>query len=225
MSAVLEERDLENSAVAVRDEVIVLKIIDQATYDLAADKFRAAADIEKQIKDHHAPLKKKAHETHKAICDAETKLLKPVVEAKSFLSRIIGEWDAEQERVRLLEQRRLEEQARQLAEEEALASAIDAEQNGADAEEIEAVLSSSAPVQKVTAAPTYNKSVSTRENWNAQVVSLRELVKAAAANPAYLCYLQANETALNAAARAQKSIFAVPGCKAVFQRNAIRGRQ
>jgi len=225
MSAVLEERDLEISALAVRDEVTVLKIVDQATYDLAADKFRAAANIEKQIKDHHAPLKKKAHEAHKAICDAETKLLKPVIEAKTFLSRIIGEWDTEQERIRQAEQRRLEEEARRLADEEALESAIDAEQNGADAEEIEAVLSSSAPVQKVTAAPTYNKSVSTRENWSAQVISLRELVKAAAANPAYLCYLQPNESVLNAAARSQKNVFAVPGCKAVFQRNAIRGRQ
>lgn len=216
---------LEQTALSVRDEVVVLKIVDQATYDIAADKFLAAAHIEKQIKEHHAPLKKKAHEAHKAICDAETKLLKPVIEAKTFLSRIIGEWDTEQERIRLTEQRRLEERARQIAEEEAIQSAIDAEQNGADAEEIEAVLSSSAPIQRVTAAPTYSKSISTRENWSAQVVSLRDLVKAAAANPAYLCYLQANESALNAAARSQKNLFSVPGCKATHQRAAIRGRQ
>lgn len=226
MSTVLEQdRAFEQTAITVRDEVLLIEIVDQVTYDLAAEKFRAAAQLEKEISDHYGPLKQKAHEAHKAICSAEKEMLNPVLQAKQQLSRMIGEWDAEQERVRLAEQRRLEEQARLRAEEEALDSAIDAEQNGADAEEIEAVLSSSAPIQKVSAAPTYNKSVSTRENWSAQVVSLRELVKAAAQNPAYLCYLQVNETTLGAAARSQKTLFNVPGCKAVVQRNATRGRQ
>jgi len=226
MSAVMEvetER-FEQTGISVRDEAKAIQIVDQETYDRAAEKFKAVAAIEKQIKEYHAPLKTKAHEAHKAICDAENGLLKPVQEAKQILSRIIGDWDTEQERIRREEQRRLEEAARKQTEEEALAAAIDAEQNGADAEEIEAVLTSPAPAQKVQAAPTYTKSIPTRESWSAQVVSLASLVKAAAANPAYLCYLQANESALNGAARAQKNVFSVPGCKAVVQRIATRGR-
>ena len=224
MSAAIEEVGLEQQALTIAGEAKSIEIKDQHTYDQAAEKFKAAAALEKQIVDYHAPLKQKAHEAHKAICSAENALLLPIRQAKQALSRSIGEWDQEQERLRREQQRQLEAEARKRAEEEALAAAIDAEQSGADAEEIEAVLSSPAPIQKVTASPTYTKQVPTRESWSAEVVSLPALVKAAAANPAFLCYLQANETALNAAARAQKSVLNVPGCKAVVQRIATRGR-
>lgn len=227
-AAVIETPDvqqqMEQRVISLRDQALAIQIIDQATYDQAAEKFRAVSAIEKQIVDYHAPLKQKAHEAHKAICSAENSLLLPVRQAKQVLSRSIGEWDAEQERRRREEQRRLEEEARKRAEEEALTAAVDVEQHGGDAEEVEAVLSSPAPISKVVAAPTYQKTVPTREYWSAQVVSLGALVKAAAQNPAYLCYLQANESALNAAARAQKNVFSVPGCKAVVQRTATRGR-
>lgn len=224
MSAVIEEAGLEQQALTVADEARAIQIKDQPSYDIAAEKFKAAAALEKQIVDYHAPLKQKAHEAHKAICSAENSLLLPVRQAKQVLSRLIGEWDTEQERKRQEEQRRLEDEARKRAEEEALEAAIDAEASGADADEVETVLSSPAPMQKVQAAPTYQKSIPTRENWGAEVVSLLSLVKAAAANPAYLCYLQANESALNAAARSQKNVFSIPGCKAVVQRIATRGR-
>lgn len=228
MSALPEEPQtdvLQTAAISIRDKTTTIKIVDQTTYDQAAAEFNAACHLEKQITDHYAPLKQKAHEAHKAICSAEKEMLNPVLQAKQSLSMAIGAWDTEQERIRIAEQRRLEEEARQRAEEEQLSSAVDAEQNGADSEEIETLLSSPAPVQRVTAALPYNKTVSTRENWSAQVLSLSQLVKAAAQNPAYLGYLQANETALNAAARAQKNLFNVPGCKATTQRTATRGRR
>lgn len=227
MSAVAEqpqEQQFEQSALSVRDEAKALQIVDQESYDTAASKFNGVAALEKEIIEHYKPMKTRAHEAHKAVCDAEKSMLAPVQDAKRILSRSIGAWDEEQERIRREEQRRLEDAARKKAEEEALANAIDAEQSGADEEEVEAVLSSPVPIQKVTAAPTYNKQVPTREVWSAEVVSLLALVKAAAANPAYLCYLQANESALGAAARSQKNLFSVPGCKAVVQRTAIRGR-
>jgi hypothetical protein len=225
MSAVVEEKnEFEQSALSVRDEANAIAIVDQQTYDAAAAKFNGVCALEKEITGHYAPMKEAAHKAHKAVCDAEKQILAPVQEAKRILSRSIGAWDEEQDRLRREEQRRLELEAKKRADDEALSNAIDAEQSGADAEEIEAVLSSPTPIQKVSAAPTYQKQVPTRESWSAEVVSLRELVKAAAANPAYLCYLQANETALNAAARAQKSVLNVPGCKAVVQRIATRGR-
>lgn len=218
------EAQFEQSALSVRDEAKAIQILDQNTYDAAAAKFNGVSELEREIVEHYRPMKDAAHKAHKAVCDAEKSILVPVQEAKRLLSRAIGDWDAEQERVRMEEQRRLEAEAQRRADEEKLAAAVDAEQSGADTEEVEAVLSSPVPMPKVQAAPTYNKSVPTRESWSAEVVSLLSLVKAAAANPAYLCYLQANESALNAAARAQKNVFSVPGCKAVVQRIATRGR-
>lgn len=226
MSAVVEpqETQYEQSALSIRDEAKAISIRDQQTYDQAAAKFQGVSALEREIVDHYKPMKDAAHRAHKTVCDSEKKVLAPVQEAKQILSRSIGAWDAEQERVRREEQRRLEEEARKRAEEEAIQAAIDAEQSGADEEEVETVLSTPMPAPKIEAAPTYQKSVSTREVWSCEVVSLRDLVKAAAANPAFLCYLQANESALGAAARSQKNVFSIPGCKAVVQRIATRGR-
>jgi hypothetical protein len=225
MSAIIEEtNEFEQSALSVRDEAKEIQIVDQKTYDAAAAKFNGVCALEKEIIGHYSPMKTAAHRAHQAVCDAEKSTLAPVQEAKRILSRTIGAWDEEQERVRREEQRRLETEARKRAEEEALQAAIDAEQNGADPEEVEIVLSSPAPAPRIQAAPTYAKSVPTRETWSAEVVSLLALVKAAAANPSLLCYLQANESALGSAARAQKTLFSVPGCKAVVQRTATRGR-
>lgn len=229
MSAVLEkpEQQFEQSALSIRDEAKALHIINQQTYDAAAAKFNGVCTLEKEIAGHYAPMKEAAHRAHKSVCDAEKEILGPVQEAKRILSRSIGAWDAEQERQRQEEQRRLDAEARRLEEEERLAVATEIAQAGATEEEVAAVLDTPAPVMRPTAQPTYERAstVSTRENWSAQVVSLSELVKAAAINPAYLPYLTANTTTLNAAARAQKGAFAVPGVKANCERIAAgRGR-
>lgn len=227
MSAVLKEveqpeEQFEQSALSIRDEAKAIQIRDQGTYDAAAAKFSGVCALEKEIAGHYGPMKQKAHEAHKAICEAEKQMLGPVQEAKRILSRSIGAWDAEQERKRQAEQRRLEAEARRIADEEALAAAVEIEQAGASEEEVATVLSTPAPIMRPTAAPTYEKSasVSTREVWTAEIVSLQLLVKAAATNPAYLPYLQANSSALNATARAQKSAFSVPGVKANCERIA-----
>ncbi len=224
---VQEQAALEQTAISVRDRAFTTEIVDQTSYNLAAMEFRAACDLEKKIKDYHSPLKQKAHETHRAICTAENELLAPVVEAKQTLSRLIGTWDAEQERVRQEEQRRLEEEARKRADEEALQSAVDAELAGADEEEVEAVLTTPGPITKVQAAPTYQKAagVSTREVWSAEIVNIATLIKAAAENPSLAVYLTPNMPALNGTARAQKSMFRVPGVRATCERIAAgRGR-
>ncbi len=229
MSAAMEvdTQNFEQTSIVIRNEAQAIQIVDQDTYDRAAEKFLAAAAMEKQIKDYHAPLKQKAHDAHKAICNAENGLLKPVQEAKQILSRLIGAWDDEQERLRKQEQARLEAEARKRADEEALAAAVEIEELGASEEEVETVLSSPVNTMKVQAAPTYRRAagVGVTKYWSAELVSLSLLVKAAAENPAYLPYLQANMTALNAAARSQKSLFNVPGVKATDEpRAGSRGR-
>jgi hypothetical protein len=232
MSAVLKEIEnpedqFEQSALSIRDEAKALHIQDQETYDRAAAKFNGVCALEKEITGHYGPMKDAAHKAHKAVCDAEKEILAPVQEAKRILSRSIGAWDAEQERKRQEEQRRLEAEARRIAEEEALAAAVEVEQAGGDIEEVEAVLSTPVPIMRPSAPPTYEKSatVSTREVWSAELVSIQALVKAAMSNPAYLPYLQANMTALNSTARAQKSAFSVPGVKVNCERIAAgRGR-
>jgi hypothetical protein len=222
-----ETPEFEQSALSVRDEAMLIVITDQPSYDAAAAKFTAVTALEKEIAGHYAPLKQKAHESHKAICDAEKTMLGPVQDAKRILSRAIGAFDEEQERKRREEQRKLEAEARKREEEERIAAAVEVEQMGASEEEVEAVLSTPAPAMKIQAPPTYQRAaaIATREVWSAELTDFPALVKAATENPAYLIYLEANTTQLNSTARSQKSAMRVPGVKAVSERIAAgKGR-
>lgn len=120
------------------------------------------------------------------------------------------------------ERRRIE------AEEEAerLRLAEDAEASGATAEEVTEILATPlyeapvivpepvAPVVMPTVAPTFQKAAGFAARWNysANMNSVKEMAKAAAANDHFLQYLQFNEKAVNALARATKDAFSLPGC-------------
>lgn len=110
MSTVAEpqEQQFEQTALSVRDAAKAIKIVDQASYDVAAEKFKGVAQLEKEIIAHHKPMKEAAHKAHRTVCDKEKELLEPVQEAKRALSRKIGGWDTEQQRIQRDEQRRLE---------------------------------------------------------------------------------------------------------------------
>jgi hypothetical protein len=71
--------------------------------------------------------------------EKRAKYLDPLAGAQKSVKGLMSAYDAEQERIRLAEQRRLEEEARKKAEEQALLDAIAAEEeakaNGATAEQ------------------------------------------------------------------------------------------
>lgn len=231
MSAVLEQTDFEQNVGLVSQESAAIQIVDQLSYDVAAEKFRGASALEKEIVEHYRPLKDKAYQSHRAICEAEKKMLGPVQEAKTRYSRMIGDWDREQERLRLEEERRLEAEAKKRADEEAEKLALDAIEQGASEEEIDSIIEEAkvTPTPIVHASPTYKKAsgVFTRETWQAiadpkDSDPLLTLIKAAALNPpAFKQYLSINMTAANQAARNQKSAFRVPGLIAKSDRGAV----
>lgn len=120
------------------------------------------------------------------------------------------------------------ERKRLAAEEEAqrLRLAEEAEQAGATSEQVTEILTTPLampeveeyipePVIMPTVAPMFQKSAGFAPRWNysSKVVNLAELVKAAANQPHFLQYLQPNESAINALARASKDAFSLPGCQ------------
>lgn len=64
-------------------------------------------------------------------------------------------------------------------------------------------------------APRLASGISTRSTWKAEVTDMLALVKFVAENPDWIGLLSANQSALNAAARAQKSALKIGGVKAV----------
>jgi hypothetical protein len=111
-----------------------------------------------------------------------------------------------------------------IEEADRLKLAEEAEQLGATAEQVTEILDTpiyipepepiEAPIYVApVVAPKYEKTGGGgRWNYSAKITNLAELVKAAAITPHFLQYLQVNEVAINALARASKDAFTLPGC-------------
>lgn len=210
---------------ALEQAHILIKITDQVSYNKAVQAFEAAGQLKQQIVDHHAKMKKKAYESWQEAIAMEKRLLDPAKQAYDLLSRAIGTWDAEQKRLADEEAKRLVAAAEKELEEGREQAAADAYRDGADEEEVDAILKAPTPRIKVTSVSTYQKAtgVSSRTRYTAvplaekpiegnAVKAKNALIKLAAKNPAaYGKYLIVNESALNHDAQDQKEGFLIPG--------------
>ena len=208
---------LEQRVPTVLEKAKAIAITDQHTYDEAAVLLRAVATLEREIVAYHKPLKEAANKAHRAVCEAEKGLLTPLTEARRIVSTAVAKWQDDQEKERRRQQALMEQTMRAAQEEQALEVAIEAEAGGAGEEVVEQVLASASAPVSVVAAPTYTRAagIASRETWSAKIVSLKQLVQAAARNDALLCYLLPNTVALNAQARALKTACNIPGVQAV----------
>lgn len=217
-----EEAELESKALTLAQRAQIT-IADQETYDQAADVFETVLLMEREITEHYRPLKTAAFTSHKLICEAEKKVLKPVLGAKETLSLSMGQFDAQQQRARAAEEQRLQLVHEQEAKAVALEDAIEAESAGATQEEVLHILQAPAPAQRAVVAPTYAKRNTTTDVWRAypaidKGVELNEaqrldlVIAAAKANPeAYRSCLLLNMSEINTRAKKQNVAFNVPG--------------
>ncbi len=157
---------------------------------------------------------------HKATTKLRNDLRNPFQSEAKRVKGLMSDYDAEQERIRQAEERRLAEEARKAEEDARLAEAVELETNG-HKEEAEAVIAEpvEAPVvivektvPKVAGGPSY------RTIWDAQVVDLMALVKAVAAGQVSINALTPNQTFLRQQAMSLKETFKVPGVKAYSRR-------
>jgi hypothetical protein len=204
---------LERCALTLPDEARAVTITSQATYDRAVEMLRGAVALADEISAHYRPLKEKAYQAHRAICEAEKKLLAPPTEAASILKRSIAAWDQEQERLRREAEARLAAEERRRAEGQQLAAAAEAEALGATQEDVDAILSEPVPVVAVQAAPRYQRAqgVVARTIYSARVVNLKALLRAVLDGTVPEQAIMANQTFLNAQARALKEAMQYPG--------------
>lgn len=215
-----EERKLEQTALAWPRRAEAIVVMDQESYSAAAELLTDIVTLERQIVDHHAPVKAAAWNAHKAAVAAEKKLLEPLNQAKAIIKVRLVAWTQEQERIRLEAQRKAEEEARRLEEDERLRLAAEAEDAGAPEETVSEILESPAVVVPVPVVqPTFQRvaGVSTQQRWKAQVVDIKALCRAVADGKASPELVQANMVALNNMARAMKNTLAIPGVRAVTE--------
>jgi hypothetical protein len=238
---------VKQESLSILDRAKALIVKDQASYNLATELYKAALAVEKAADDAHDPVVSHWHELHKSAVAAKKSDKDLATQAKTIAKSKASAWQDEQERIRLAEERRLQEEARKKAEEEArilreaqeserkrlaaieeeerLRLALEAKQFGATEEQVTEILDVpihipepepiiAAPVVMPTVAPTFEKAsgFTVRWSYSAKIVNLAELVRAAATNPHFMQYIQAQEQAINALARASKEAFSLPGC-------------
>lgn len=146
------EQELEAQSLTLYEQALSLKVCDKATYTAAGEFVKPLKDLEKQILDHYAPMKKAAHEAHKAITSKEAEDLKPVREAMDLVRKSMNSYLAEVEAARRkaeAEARRIEEEKARKERERLLAQAEKAEAKGNE-EKVEELL---VRAENVYAAP------------------------------------------------------------------------
>lgn len=213
--------ELETEAIAVRGQMEAVKITDQQTYDTAVEMLTTASNWLKNAREFFKGMKDPAYAAWKKICSNENLVCDPTETGIKQIKSEIVRWDAEQERERLAEQRRLEEVARKQAEDERLAEAIQMEAQGASQEVIAEVMEAPVVVREIVVAErTYEKSAAViyRDNWGGSCDDLFKLVQFVAKNKQHLNLLSANGPALNQLAKALKENMQIPGCRAVNSR-------
>jgi hypothetical protein len=177
--------------------------------------------------------KRTADAERKRIVDERDAIKLPLVQAEPIIKRKLLDFEQAQERARLAEERRLQEEARKHAESVTLAVAADLELQAAatgDAEmldEAHAILAQpiEAPVVSVKATMPRVQGITYRDCFKAHPqVDVKALAGAVAAGIAPASFLVPNWTAINQFARATQGAQKVPGLQFFNDRSiAARG--
>lgn len=194
---------------------------DQASHAAALDFLQQVARMEKLGKALFAESKDSLNKAGKALRAAEAKLILPCTEARRIITyEKIAPFEAEERRKAEAESCRLAEIARKQEEERLLADAIEAEQQG-DKQAADQILAETvtAPVVRVEPQIATAKGVTTATVWHAEVTDKLALIRYVAEHPEWVNLLDPVMPALNSLARSQKDSLAIPGVKAVSERN------
>ena len=172
-----QESALEAKCLTLYEQATSLIITDQRSYAAAGEVGKSLKALEKEITDYFAPMKKAAHDAHKAITKKESDELAPVKEAMDVVRRTMNTWAQEQERIRQEAERKARMEAEEAArkERERLeAQALKAMEKGKD-EKAEELMDRAENVYAapVTVAPVVEKTIHTASGNITQVREIR----------------------------------------------------
>ena len=190
-------------------------VVDDETYRTAVALGQVGATIEAQILDTFKPLKAKAHALHANLCATEKRFLDPVKIGLARLRSIVRTWKEQQDRLAAQRQREAEEAAKKIADDAKLALAVQAEESGASAQEVESILNMelTTPAPVLPAAPKV-EGVTSSGRWKAEVTDLKALCRAVAEGKVMAELVEPNMSLLNKLATQLKEGFDIPGVKA-----------
>jgi len=204
-------------ALALPSQARAFAITDDDSYTRVAEFLKGIKALRAEIASTFDPHIKRAHEAHASLCAEKRHAEQAAVEAEQIVKGLMVEWKAAQETQRLLDTKRLTEQA----VDQILGHAVAAEAAG-DVEAVEDALASTPTVAVATATPKV-EGVKFTERWSARVTNFAALVAHVATHPHLLGLLLPNTTALNLQARSLKRQLQIPGVEAVCTKDVAAG--
>ncbi len=215
-----QTQEVSTRALSIIDQgkAVVIKTTDD--YRIAGGVWATIKGVMKQVDDSFDPIISKAHQAHKEAVAQKAKIYDPLKAVYVSVKGLMSSWDAEQERIRLAEQRRLEEIARKAEEErllqEAIAAEEEAKRNGATKEEAaqEAATILSEPVYvapvvlpketpKMAGGPVFQK------RWDFEIVDVNAIPR---------IYMIPDLVKIRQIVTAMKGATNIPGIKAFEKR-------
>ena len=213
----MNTQELETKVSVLPAQANDLKVEDEESYSFAGAMLVNIKGLRREIDETFGPIITKAHAAHKEAVAQRKRHEAPLIEAEGTIKNRMAVYHAELERLRQIEEARLQEEAD-------LAEATEAEAEG-DTERAEAVLNGGGTTA-VSLAPTAKpEGVSFRENWRCEVTNLRQLVEAYLDGKVPEDVICADMKVLNASARALKGSLNWPGVKAVKTTSVAAGRR
>jgi hypothetical protein len=198
-----EEIKKEVAPVVYQAQALVIR--DATGYAAAGELCKAVKGGIKRVTDFFAPMVKANLEATRTTNEAKRRLLDPLTEAEAVIKRKQLDWYTEQERIRAIEQRRLQAEADAKAERERAALLKKAEAvktpEKQEAYREQAAMVQAPVVMVATAAPVV-KGQSVRKKWRARVVDAAKVPRA---------WLIVNDPALQAFAANTKGSVPVEG--------------
>ena len=171
-----EQEMLENGAL-IESDAKQLVITNDEQYEQAAEMARTIKTRQKMVTDYFGPMKKAAHDAHKAVCDHESEILAPLKNAEKMCKQAMGAYQLKKQQ----EARRQEEEMRRIAQEEAvrkLEEAAQAETKG-DQEAANAAMQEALVADQLSTSAYAGssvpkvKGVSTCKDWEITVTNER----------------------------------------------------
>jgi hypothetical protein len=226
--AVVPKRDvdLEQKALSWPEKARALAVVDQRSYTLAADALRGIKDLRAELDVTFDPIIVKARESLNTARETKAKLERPLADAEKILKDNRVAWFQEQEHIRFERQQLADREAEERAAKQRARELADAKRQGASRAELKAVAAQPVMVVPVTVESTVEKvaGISMQDHWSAEVdpaqassenAAVLILAQAVAKGKIPICGVLPNMTYLNQQARSLKTLFDVPGFRAV----------
>lgn len=204
------------------------KVITHDDYLFVGEHLKSIKGVQKRVVELFREPKLQTNKAHKAICEAEKKLLDPLKriesvcnqEASTYLIALRQKEEEEATRRRS----EAEAQARKQAEEEQLRRA-EAVATAGDKEAAMKILEETPVIAPIEIAPIQKaervEDQHVRTTYRAEVTDFSALVKAVAAGQVALSVLEANLPVLNKMAVALKEELRIPGVKVVAETKVV----